>query len=141
MYINGKDAYKTWGIYPEKGALSALMTPAPLKDYITNSVASDNGTSYAQAEIAMPMVAERTVTLPIVLTASSEELFYSRYSDFCKELQGGKLNIKTRYQSGVVYHCYYNSCTQFSVYNGTLAKFSLKMTEPNPANRTDDDND
>ena len=51
------------------------------------------------------------------------------------ELRGGKVDVSTRYESGVVYHMFYLSCSTFAQYNGTLAKFSLKLNEPNPMNR------
>ena len=34
LFINGKDAYTTWGISMDDTALSALMTPAPNKEFI-----------------------------------------------------------------------------------------------------------
>lgn len=36
LFINGKDAYTTWGISMDDTALSALMTPAPNKEFIEN---------------------------------------------------------------------------------------------------------
>ncbi len=40
LYINGKDAYLTWGIFLDETALSALMTPAPNKEFISNKYRS-----------------------------------------------------------------------------------------------------
>ena len=135
LFINGKDAYTTWGIYPEKGALAALMTPAPMKSYISNATPLTHGETVADAAVALPKVDKRTVQIPLVLAAPNETLFFSRYSSFMNELRGGKVDVSTRYESGVVYHMFYLSCSTFAQYNGTLAKFSLKLNEPNPMNR------
>ena len=45
LYINGKDAYLTWGIFLDETALSALMTPAPNKEFISNKYRSKDGKS------------------------------------------------------------------------------------------------
>ena len=45
LYINGKDAYITWGIFLDETALSALMTPAPNKEFISNKYRSKDGKS------------------------------------------------------------------------------------------------
>lgn len=37
LFINGRDAYSTWGISMDDTSLSALMTPAPNKEFILNS--------------------------------------------------------------------------------------------------------
>ena len=58
-----------------------------------------------------------------------------RYGDFCEVLRGGVLEIQTKYQPGVYYRFIYLSCTQFSQFIGQLAKFSLKLSEPDPTNR------
>ena len=71
LYINGKDAYLTWGIFLDETALSTLMTPAPNKEFISN----------------------------------------------------------------VWYRCIYLSCTQFSQFIREMAKFSLKLNEPDPSDR------
>ena len=36
LYINGKDAYTTWGISMDNNALSELMTPSSNKTFIEN---------------------------------------------------------------------------------------------------------
>ena len=43
LYINGKDAYLTWGIFLDETALSTLMTPAPNKEFISNKYRSKDG--------------------------------------------------------------------------------------------------
>lgn len=43
LFINGKDAYTTWGISMDDTALSALMTPAPNKEFIENKSRMEHG--------------------------------------------------------------------------------------------------
>lgn len=132
LFINGKDAWLQWGISMDNTALSALMTPAPCKDYIENESRLENGKRILTTNIKAD---SRELTLQIHLTARNEDEFFSRYLSFCNELAGGVLDIRTRYQPDVVYHTVYNSCSQFGQFMRGIATFSLKLTEPNPANR------
>lgn len=83
-----------------------------------------------------PRVDVRNLTLQINLTASSEEQFFERYNSFCEELATGALEIETKYQPKVVYKTIYQSCSQFSQFMRGIGKFSLKLYEPNPNDRT-----
>lgn len=134
LYINDKDAYKEWGIIFGSGSFTALLTPSPVKAYIENKSALDNGKQILSGN--GPKIDERTIQLTFYLRAKNLTQFLERYNKFCQVLQGGKLDIRTKYQPGVTYHCYYLSCQQFTQYNGRLAKFILKVNEPNPADRT-----
>lgn len=133
LYINGTDAWKEWGIFIDSNSLSALMTPPATKDYLSNESRLEHGTRYYTSNVKMK---ERDVTLSLQFVASSESDFLSKYASFCEVLQGGTLDVKTKFQPNVVYHCLYVSCTQYSEFNHTMAKFSLKLREPNPTNRT-----
>lgn len=134
LYINGKDAYTTWGISMEDGALSDLMTPVANKTFIENDSRLEHGKQIIVANLRLD---ERNLTLTINLTASTEKQFFERYNSFCKELAMGALEIKTKYQPGVVYKTIYQSCSQFSQFMRGMAKFVLKLTEPNPNDRTE----
>ena len=147
LIINGKDAYTEWGITMDSTALSTLMTPPAMKEYITNESRLDDGSSIVigytrtnddgeKEEITTPKVASRDITVQFNLVAPNENAFLTRYWSFCKELQKGSLDISTSFLEGVVFHMVYESCTQFSEYNLGIAKFALKLTEPNPKNRS-----
>ena len=43
LYINGKDAYITWGISMDSTSLSFLMTPSANKAYLENESRLDHG--------------------------------------------------------------------------------------------------
>ena len=133
--INGKDAKATWGIVFDSSAVSALMTPPPMKDYIANDSRLEHG---RRAVTANAKVDKRDVTLTLSMYAGSETAFYSRYNAFCMELEGARLDIELGDLPGTVYKCVYKSCSQFTQYNGRLAKFSLKLEEPNPKDRSND---
>ena len=132
LYINGKDAYTTWGISMNDTALSALMTPAQNKAFIENKSRLEHGKRIIANE---PRVDERNFTLQINLTAPDKEKFFANYSGFCNELAKGTLDIKTMYQPNVVYHTVYLSCQQFSQFMQGIGKFVLKLCEPNPNDR------
>lgn len=133
LFINGNDAYDKWGISLMQGGLTALMTPPPAKSLPENESRLRNGKEFVKG--ASRKVADRDVTLQIQLTAPDETTFFTRYASFCEELRKGSLDIRTKYQNGVVYHLEYLSCTQFEQFIREYASFSLKLNEPDPANR------
>lgn len=133
LFINGKDAYVTWGISMDDTALSALMTPAPNKEFVENKSRLEHGKRVVTAN---PQKDERNLTLQINLTAPDKDTFFARYDSFCSELAIGTLEIRTKYQSGILYRTVYLSCQQFSQFMQGIGKFVLKLNEPNPADRT-----
>lgn len=133
LYINGMDAYTTWGIFLEETALSALMTPAPNKEFISNKYRSKDGKTVIKHN---PRLDEREITITFNMTAKDADTFMANYAKFCEEvLAKGELVIRTRFQSNVWYRCIYLSCTQFSQFIQEMAKFSLKLNEPDPSDR------
>ncbi|WP_298072229.1 hypothetical protein [uncultured Bacteroides sp.] len=132
LYINGKDAYDTWGISMADTSLSALMTPAPNKEYIENKSRLEHGKRVITENVK---VDERSLSLEIHLTATHKDQFFERYLSFCEELKKGALEIKTSYQKDVIYRMIYKSCSQFSQFMQGIGKFTLKLEEFNPENR------
>ena len=133
FYINNKDAYTTWGISMDTSSLSALMTPAPMKEFIENKSRLEHGKRVITSD---PKIDERNISLTFTLTATSEEQFFSRYNSFCEELATGVLHIRSKYQPNVVYKTIYLSCNQFTQFMRGIAKFSLRLVEPNPTDRS-----
>ena len=132
LFINGKDAYTTWGISMDDTSLSSLMTPPPSKQFIENKSRLEHGKRVIRTN---PKVDERDLTLQINLTAKNEEQFFARYLSFCVELETGSLNIRTIYQPEILYRTTYVSCQQFSQFMRGIGKFVLKLNEPNPKDR------
>ncbi len=134
--INGYDAYTRYGINLEDGALSALMTPAPLKDMVEGKSRLRHGKTVVTDSAKYD---SREMTLPLHLIAKDKEEFFQKYNLFCEEvLAKGKFEIRTKYQSGVVYRLVYLSCTQFRQFMQELAVFSLKVEEPDPTDRAEE---
>lgn len=132
LFINGKDAYLTWGISLDDTALSALMTPASNKEFVENKSRLEHGKRIVAAN---PKKDERNLTLQINLTAPDKDAFFARYDSFCNELAMGVLEIRTKYQPQVLYRTIYLSCGQFGQFMQGIGKFVLKLNEPNPKNR------
>ena len=109
------------------------MTPAPNKEFISNKYRSKDGKSVIKHN---PRLDEREITLPFNMTAKDSDTFMTNYASFCEEvLANGELVIRTRFQPNVWYRCIYLSCTQFSQFIREMAKFSLKLNEPDPSDR------
>lgn len=143
------DAYDEWGVNLEDGALSALMSPPPMKDFIESGSRLSHG---KQIIAKTPRYDSRDLTLQFHIVASSKEDFFSKYSAFCNDvLSKGTFALKTKYQPArtvtqngstvtipaVVYHLVYKSCSQYTQYRQEMAKFTLKVSEPDPTNRTE----
>ena len=133
LFINGHDAWTKWGISLDSSGLATLMTPAPLKEFISNESRLEHGRQYITTDTKWK---ERELTLRLNLYAPTAALFYARYDAFCKcVLATGTVDISTRYQPDVTYRCLYQSCTLYTQYRGKIAKFALKLIEPNPTDR------
>lgn len=131
--INNADAFERYGINLEDGALSALMTPPPMKEFIESRSRLKHGKTVIAK---VTKYDDREITLPFHLIAKSKTEFFTKYNMFCKEvLAKGKFEIKTKYQPNVVYRLVYISCTQFRQFIQEMAVFSLKVSEPDPTDR------
>jgi len=128
------DLYSAWGVSFDKTSLSNLMAPAPLKDMIENSVATEHGKRVVRTGRKYE---ERTLTLGFNIFAASESAFFTKYGNFCTQvLANGRLDLMTSFQPGVVYRLDYLSCQSFGEYCRQLGKFVLRVVEPNPGNRS-----
>ncbi len=134
LTINGKDAWTKWGMTMDSKGLSALMTPAGMKDNIKNSSRTSHGDKVIPGNVKYKA---RNVSLIVQFSATSQTEFLSRYATFCEELATGFLNISTSFQPGVVYKMEYRECTQFMEYGSMgMAKFTLKLVENDPSDRS-----
>ena len=133
LFINGKDAYIEYGLSMQTSGLSSLMTPVPNKEYIQNKSRQEHG---KRVIVSDPKLDERDLSLSVHITSKTKEDFLSKYSRFCDVLAKGSIEISTVYQPDIVYRMNYVSCSQFSEFRLGIAKFTLRLNEPNPANRT-----
>jgi hypothetical protein len=133
LYINGKDAYSTWGVGFEDKAISALLTPPPQKQSISNTSRLEDG---KRVITQYPKIDARDLTLPFHIIAETKQQFFARYNAFCAELAKGRLEIRSSLVPATYYRVDYIKCTQFASYDGTMGIFSLQVNEPNPRNRS-----
>lgn len=132
LFINGVDAFLEYGMSLESSGLSALMTPPPNKELIENKSRQEHGKRVVNAN---HKIDERELSLPFHIKATSREDFIEKYGKLCQMLSKGKIDITTAYQPNVVYRTIYQNCSQFTEYRLGLAKFTLRLNEPNPTNR------
>ena len=132
---NWRDAFLSYGVVMEETSLSNLMTPAPAKEFVENMSDLQDGKRVSR-DINDARKDERNVTFIIHLIANDAEDMMLKYGLFCSEiLDKGFFDIKTKYQSDVIYRMTFLACTQFTEYLGGYAKFSLSLNEPDPTNR------
>ncbi len=142
VYINSntQTTEQKWGITFTDIAISALMTPAPKKEYLKNKSPLKHGAQVLANSDTLPKSDERTIQLTFHLKATTLAQFLMRYRAFCNELDKGTLRLTLHVYEGntffrETYNLKYMSCPQFAEFNNRLAKFVLKVSEPNPKNR------
>lgn len=133
LYINDKDAAITWGVTVDTQSLSALMTPVAQKALVGNETRLEHGNRVITNN---PKQSARDVTLTLQMIAANEEAFFAQYNSFCEELAQGRLVIRTKWQPTVYYRLDYLSCNQFTQFMRGIAKFTLKLNEPDPTDRS-----
>lgn len=133
MFINGDDAYDKWGISPSEGAFVALRTPPDKKERVKNVSRLQHGTRYPDS---VERYAERQLTLPLHIVGSNTEDLCQKFDLFATEvLDGGYLEIVHHITPLVKYKCLYLGCANYTESCG-IAKFQLKLVEPNPTDRS-----
>lgn len=134
LKINSHNAIAEWGLVPTTGLMASLLTPPPVKDAIQSTSRLEHGTRTTMPT-GSTKLAKREFSLEVGMRAPDLATFHTRYAAFIEEITRGWVNIETSLIPGKVFRCRYISCTQFTNYNGRLAKFILKFEEPNPNNR------
>ena len=138
LFINDIDAYERWGLSMDSQCLSALMMPAAMKATPKNTSRLEDGTRYVHR--APRKVAERSLTLTPHIVARNPAQFMARYNDFVTFIQQeAPFVLRTSFQPEVYYRLVYESSNQFTQFMRGMAFFSLKLTEPNPRNRSLED--
>ena len=139
VFINDLDAFGNWGVSFNDKAISTLIEPEPLKTAVEFKSTTINGKQVRKEK--EPKVDERDITITIQIYATSREGLYSKLAAFKKEMKKRRMVIRTKYEPDVYYRCDYLSCSQYKSFHKGLATFSLKLNEPNPANRGKEDTD
>lgn len=134
--INGTNI-SSLGVSLEKGSYAALLTPAPLKDFVENNDPTKDGTEVlTQKKDGTPLarIAERDVTLTFLIVGDSQSDFMAKYAQFVGILQSGNISLYIA-DLGRTFSLIYRSSTQYDNYRLKACKLAVKFREPNPANR------
>ncbi len=134
LYINGDDAWTTWGVGLEDGSLGELMAPPALKAPIVNESRLEDGKRYYMEDTQR--LDERTITLVFFLIAGNITDYITNYRSFISALAAGEVTLQTDSEPDTYYHLIYGSCSQFRQFFGGMARIAVKFIEPNPSNRT-----
>lgn len=114
------------------GSYASLLTPAQLKEWVSNDDPRMDGVQYIVP--ATPVVKERNVNLYFMVKGTTQAEFLSRYNTFIGLLQSGMANINIP-DLGETYALKYESCTSFDHFGLTMCKVAVKFTEPQPKNK------
>lgn len=136
LFINGKDAFDTWGVRMGEGFLDAIDGFNEMKDYIENESRLEHG---KQVITDNAMVDSREVTLQFTIEGSSESDYMTKKKAFQVELERGAVNIKIPAIGNEVYKLVYlgKSISYGLSTDRCFGKVSSKFEEPNPMNRSE----
>ena len=130
------DAYKEWGLSFSETSLSALMTPAPNKSNVENKSRLLNG-KQVSTNMSLRKKDERDINIEMHITAANKTAFMQRYDRVCSYLfDYGRMEVINGYIPTKVYRLDYLNCSQFKQFMQQIAKFTLRVNEPDPTNRS-----
>ena len=136
LFINGKDAWATWGIRMGDGFLDTIDGFNEMKDYIENESRLEHG---KRVIINNPKVDEREITLSFTIEGNSENDYRTKKKSFQAELEKGTVNIKVPTLGSEVYKLVYlgKSLSYGLSPDRCFGKVSGKFCEPNPMDRSE----
>ena len=134
LFINGKDAWETWGVNMGEDFLDAIDGFAPMKDYIENESRLEDGKRIVKMT---PKVASRDMTLHFTIKGNSQQDYRSKRAAFEEELRAGFIDVNVPVLGAQVYHLIYLGKSVSYAMNiaRTFSTISAKFEEPNPADR------
>lgn len=129
-----RDLYETYGVTLIRGWREALLKPAAVKDYSKNDSRLEDGIRIiAKKEYAKKK--ERDILLPFILEAESEKKYLANYEKFLNDIAySGMIYLKVPVINKV-FKLVYTDCQKFGDFGLKKGNFTLKLTEPNPADR------
>lgn len=135
LLINGRDAYKTWGVRMGDKFLDVLGASLPMKEFIENKSRLEHG---KRVIINNPKIDEREITLSFTIEGNSKSDYQAKKRTFFEELYKGVIDIQIPANSSDIYHLIYlgKSITYAQSLDRTFGKCSMKFCEPNPSLRT-----
>lgn len=119
----------TYGAFLEESSLSALLTPAPMKENPNDDSPLYHGIRY---DTATPHRNKREINLTLGFKANDFSTFLTNYKLFCAEILANQYFSLT--VEGMTFNLLYKQCSQVEEWKKSgVAKFVLKVIEPNPA--------
>lgn len=136
LFINGKDAFSTWGVRMGDGFLDSIDGFNQMKDYIENESRLEHGKRVITDNAK---VDSREITLQFTIEGSSESDYRMKKKAFQTELEKGTVNIKIPALGSEIYKLIYlgKSLSYGLSYDHCFGKVSSKFSEPNPMDRSE----
>lgn len=137
--LSGEDDTKyvdlaEFGVTLTRGWREALLTPAPVKDYVSNDSRIEHGVNM----IATPectKLNKRNVDIPLFLEGHSTEDYLEKLESFFEKITySGEFCMKVPCLKRV-FKFVYSQCSKFGDYGLKKGIFTLKLVEPNPKDR------
>lgn len=136
LFINGKDAFITWGVRMGDGFLDTIDGFNQMKDYIENESRLEHGKRVITDNAK---VASREITLQFTIEGNSESDYRIKKKAFQTELEKGVVNIKIPTLGSDIYKLIYlgKSLSYGLSPDRCFGKVSSKFCEPNPMDRSE----
>lgn len=136
LFINGKDAWATWGVRMGDGFLDTIDGFNEMKDYIENESRLEHGKRVITDNAK---VDSREITLQFTIEGNSENDYRTKKKSFQTELEKGTVNIKVPTLGSEVYKLVYlgKSLSYGLSPDRCFGKVSGKFCEPNPMDRSE----
>lgn len=125
----------TYGITLIRGWREKLKGFLSPKDYITNESRLEHGKRVVIPTADNVKWKSREVSLQFMLEGSSAEDYLSKLDNF-QDVIAGKIKLRVPCLNDRVFTLVYSDCSKYGDYGDKRGIFTLKFTEPNPANRT-----
>lgn len=133
LFINGKDAFETWGVNMNGGFLNNLLTPPPAKGYVENKSRLENG---KRIVFDNEKEDEREISLVFTIKGTSQSDYLSKFRAFMAEMSTGLVAVNVPVIGSEKFRVYYKSSVSFAIsVDRTFSKIAIKVFEPDPSNR------
>lgn len=134
LFINGKDAWVTWGVRMGNNFLDTIDGFNEMKEYVSNESRMEHGKRIITDN---PKVAARDIALQFTIEGKTKSDYRTKKRAFQEELEKGKVEINIPELGTQVYKLVYtgkNLSYGLSI-DRRFGHFSGKFTETNPKDR------
>lgn len=130
LYINGKDAWNTWGVFLLDDGYDTLDLSAGMKEPIVNKNRNEHGSRVILNNIKKD---SREVILSFFIQADNPDDFRIKKKSFTDEIESGWILLAVVSQR-TAYQLYLNSPQDLKSYS-RIGRINIRFTEPNPNDR------